>query len=342
MHHNARRIVVGRCDAFKLIAPRRQQQRQHSTTTSMPQLAPTTPTTVVRTHNASAGCIDYARGWAWQQVLLQRRLAARRRETQLSQVKSAAAHDHDTILLFQHHPVYTLGRGADERYISFLQDDEHAREQLSRQNRGSARLTMDQTSSSSSSSFLLPDHEWVHSLCASSSPVVAPNGVPIFRVERGGEVTFHGPGQLVVYPMLDLARGQQQPPGFQKDLHWFLHRIEEVLVQTLRRYDIAAVRDDAHTGVWVGGDKVAAVGVTASRWITSHGLALNVCPDLSYFDTAVILPCGIAGRGVSSMAEILRQRGESHCPSVPQVAQVVLDCMQNVFQIEIENGECLR
>ena len=107
---------------------------------------------------------------------------------------------------------------------------------------------------------------------------MALNGVPIYHVERGGEVTFHGPGQLVVYPLLDLRR-----PPYKQDLHWYLQMVEEVVIQTLLAYEIKGYRDDINTGVWVGKEKVAAVGVTSSRWITTHGFALNVSPDQSFF-----------------------------------------------------------
>ena len=86
----------------------------------------------------------------------------------------------------------------------------------------------------------------------------------------------------------------------------------------------------------MGDNKIAAVGVSASSWISSHGFALNVCPDLNYFDTSVILPCGIEGRGVTSIQQVLKERGETFHPSMEEVAQVVLGSMEDVFQIEIE------
>lgn len=165
---------------------------------------------------------------------------------------------------------------------------------------------------------------------------MAPNGVPIYRVERGGEVTFHGPGQLVVYPLFDLRR---QP--FQQDLHLYLRMVEEVIIRTLREYEIDACRDEINTGVWVDKCKVAAVGVTASKWITTHGFALNINPDLSYFDTSNILPCGIEGRGVTSMHAILKQRGETQIPTIEDVAKVVLENLQYIFEIQIQHTESL-
>ena len=170
------------------------------------------------------------------------------------------------------------------------------------------------------------------------SPVVAPNGVPIYRVERGGEVTFHGPKQLVVYPLLDLQR-----PPLKKDLHWYLRTVEEVVLQTLSHYGIQGSRDEKNTGVWVGEEKVAAVGISSSRWITTHGFAINVDPDLTYFDTSVILPCGIQGKGVTSMGKLLREQDSSSpVPSIQEVSNVVIGVMEHVWGIRLEQAESLR
>lgn len=294
------------------------------------------------------GCIDYARGWAWQQLLLSRRLSHRRSlaADQSSSSSSSAnqqvaqAVDTDIVLLFEHNPVYTLGRGADENHLTFLQKEENSasREKLSRKNRGegSARLSVDRRLLEGG---LLhrSDQEAVDILSRSASPVIAPRDVPIFRIERGGEVTFHGPGQLVVYPLLDL---QREP--YKQDLHWYLRMVEEVILLTLQHYKIDGVRDEINTGVWVGENKVAAVGVSSSRWITTHGFAINVYPDLSYFDTSVIIPCGIDGRGVTSIAEVMKDRGDAKAPSVEDVAAVVLQSIQDVFGIEVKGGETLR
>ena len=146
-------------------------------------------------------------------------------------------------------------------------------------------------------------------------------------------VTFHGPSQLVVYPMFDL---KQEGSAFEADLHWYLRRIEDVILLTLKHYGIDGNRDSINTGVWVGANKIAAVGISSSRWITTHGFALNVDPDLSCFDTSIILPCGIEGRGVTSMAEILRERNLP-IPTLEEVADVVTEKMQNVFDIKISS-----
>ncbi|MDZ8054093.1 MAG: lipoyl(octanoyl) transferase LipB [Aulosira sp. ZfuVER01] len=116
----------------------------------------------------------------------------------------------------------------------------------------------------------------------------------VHRVERGGEVTYHCPGQLVGYPILNLQR-------YQKDLHWYLRQLEEVLIRVLAVYRLQGERIPAFTGVWVEGRKVAAIGIKVSRWITMHGFALNVCPEMEGFTK--IVPCGIPDKPVASLAE---------------------------------------
>jgi lipoyl(octanoyl) transferase len=118
----------------------------------------------------------------------------------------------------------------------------------------------------------------------------------LHRIDRGGEVTYHCPGQLVVYPILNLRRHCQ-------DLHWYLRQLEEVIIQLLALYQLPGERIQGLTGVWIEGKKVAAIGIKVSRWITCHGFALNICPDLSGFDR--IVPCGINDRAVGSMAQFL-------------------------------------
>ena len=121
-------------------------------------------------------------------------------------------------------------------------------------------------------------------------------GVELFEVERGGDVTFHGPGQLVGYPIVDLKRHRL-------DLHWYLRKIEEALINTLAEYDIVAERNPSFTGVWTKGKKIASIGVHARDWVTWHGFALNVTTDLSYFD--LMVPCGIDGVVMTSIAREL-------------------------------------
>ncbi|HXE60180.1 MAG TPA: lipoyl(octanoyl) transferase LipB [Gemmatimonadaceae bacterium] len=122
--------------------------------------------------------------------------------------------------------------------------------------------------------------------------LLAARGVERFEVERGGDVTFHGPGQLVGYPIIDLA-------GHKKDLHWYLRQLEESLIRALARWHIPAERNPGLTGVWTAGRKIASIGVHARDWVTWHGFALNVSVDLSYFD--LMVPCGISGVVMTSM-----------------------------------------
>ena len=150
----------------------------------------------------------------------------------------------DTLVLLEHPPVFTLGRGGDEKYL------------------------------------------------------LNPGSIPVHRIGRGGEVTFHGPGQLVGYPILDLTQHG-------KDVHRYLRQLEEVLISVLSEWNIEAARRNGLTGVWVGVEKIASIGIGVRRWVTLHGLALNVCPDLSYFSS--IVPCGLEGVRMTSMQEVLKR-----------------------------------
>ena len=125
-----------------------------------------------------------------------------------------------------------------------------------------------------------------------SPEALADLGVSVFEAGRGGDVTYHGPGQIVAYPILDLRPDRC-------DVHRYVRDIEEVMIRVCASYGIGAQRVAGLTGVWVGDDKIGAIGIRISRWITSHGLAFNVSTDLSRFD--LIVPCGIAGRGVTSL-----------------------------------------
>jgi lipoyl(octanoyl) transferase len=116
--------------------------------------------------------------------------------------------------------------------------------------------------------------------------------VELHEVERGGDVTFHGPGQLVGYPVIDLKRHRQ-------DLHWYLRQIEEFLIRALATYGLDASREPPHTGVWIEGRKIASIGVHARDWVTWHGFALNVTTDLRFFD--LIVPCGIQAVRMTSL-----------------------------------------
>jgi len=124
----------------------------------------------------------------------------------------------------------------------------------------------------------------------------ANSNVKVFNVERGGDITYHGPGQLVGYPILDLH-------NYQKNISWFMRTLESILIETLSSFDIHANQKEGLTGVWVGDEKIGAQGVRISRWVTMHGFSLNVNTDLSYFDS--IVPCGIVNCGITSMKKLL-------------------------------------
>lgn len=129
---------------------------------------------------------------------------------------------------------------------------------------------------------------------------LAARGVELFEVERGGDVTFHGPGQLVGYPIIDLKRHKQ-------DLHWYLRQVEQVVIDGLVPFGIAGERVAKHTGVWTRNRKIASIGVHARDWVTWHGFALNVTTDLSYFD--LMVPCGIAEVTMTSIEQEIDRRG---------------------------------
>ena len=148
---------------------------------------------------------------------------------------------------------------------------------------------------------------------------LASRGVEFHEVERGGDVTFHGPGQLVGYPIVDLKRHKQ-------DLHWYLRQVEEALIRGLDDLGVGADRHPGMTGVWTQGRKIASIGVHARDWVTWHGFALNVTTDLSFFD--LIVPCGIDG---VVMTSIERETGQS--PESAQVERIVASAFAEVFRL---------
>jgi lipoate-protein ligase B len=179
-------------------------------------------------------------------LTLQRDVAARR---------IAGTLDHDVLLLVEHPPVITLGRGFEPRNLPV------------------ARAAL------------------------------AERGIEVHEIDRGGDVTFHGPGQLVGYPIFDLG-------GHRRDLHWFLRQIEEALIVSLAPFGVVGERSTGYTGVWTRGRKIASIGIHVRQWVTWHGFALNVTTDLSYFD--LIVPCGIPG---VQMTSIQRELGERFPPN---------------------------
>jgi lipoate-protein ligase B len=168
----------------------------------------------------------------------------------------------DVLLLLEHPPVYTLGRGADAA-----------------------------------------------DLCGAPERL----GVPVYRVGRGGGATFHGPGQLVGYPIVRLSGGG-------RDVHRYVRGLEAALVATCERFGVVAAAREGETGVWAGGCKLASIGIGVRRGVTYHGIALNVSTDLSYF--AHIVPCRTSGLAVTSLAQILGTP-----PPLTTVGRVFADCL---------------
>ncbi len=205
--------------------------------------------------------MPYEVAWQWQRD----RLEERRQNPELR----------DVVLLVEHPPVYTLGKGSTTAHLRF--DPER-------------------------------------------SPY------PVVRIERGGEVTHHAPGQLVGYPILNLKRHTP-------DLHLYLRQLEEVLILTLAELGLRGERIAGLTGIWVDGAKVAAIGIKVSRWITMHGFALNVCPDMVGFDH--IVPCGIGDRPVASL--------ERWLPGivVEEVKPIVVRSLEQVFGFRCDNAGSL-
>ena len=160
-----------------------------------------------------------------------------------------------------------------------------------------------------------------HNLLVTDEALSA-KGVERFETDRGGDITFHGPGQVVGYPILRLE-------GSERDVHRYMRNLEECLIRTLQAFGIEGGRNERYTGVWTSQGKVAAMGVHISRWITRHGFALNVDTDLSYYD--LIVPCGIAGRQVTSMERLL-----SLPVSVEEVIKQVAVEFASVFDRELE------
>jgi lipoate-protein ligase B len=198
--------------------------------------------------------VDLGRRGYLETLALQRSLRLRRIDGSLP---------HDLLLLVEHNPVYTLGRGTQQSSLPL----------------SAAELTA--------------------------------RGADVVEIERGGDVTWHGPGQLVGYPIFHLSEHRE-------DLHWYLRTLEEALIQALALLDIPAERVSGKTGVWTGGRKIASLGIHVKQWVTLHGFALNVDPELHWFDA--IVPCGLAGVEMTSVAE---ERGGS-TPTLRREAQAMI------------------
>jgi lipoyl(octanoyl) transferase len=151
---------------------------------------------------------------------------------------------------------------------------------------------------------------------------LAAQGIEVHETGRGGDVTYHGHGQLVGYPIINLKPDRQ-------DVHRYVRDLEEVLIRSIADYGITGARIKGLTGVWVGNEKIAAIGVRIARWITSHGFALNVNTDLNYFQ--MIVPCGITDKGVTSLAKILGRSVD-----LREVAQVAVKHFGEVFERQVK------
>lgn len=151
--------------------------------------------------------------------------------------------------------------------------------------------------------------------------LLAANGVRFFETTRGGDITYHGPGQLVGYPIIHLGEGR-------RDVRRYVTMVEEVLIRTVAAFGITATRTDGKRGIWVGNDKIAAIGVRIARWVTSHGFALNVNTDLEHF--RLITPCGLQGTGVTSLARLTGQTVD-----METVKAIVADRFAEVFEREV-------
>lgn len=147
-------------------------------------------------------------------------------------------------------------------------------------------------------------------------------GIMVERVDRGGEITFHGPGQLVGYPILDLRQHGS-------DLHKYLRHLEEMLIQTIKAFGLTGERVPGRTGVWVGDRKIAAIGIKVSRWVSLHGFALNITNDLAPFRNDFV-PCGIQDKDVTSLAE---QTGPE-CPGRAEVEAVLVEKFAKIFGVD--------
>jgi lipoyl(octanoyl) transferase len=179
---------------------------------------------------------------------------------------------------------------------------------------------------------LLLEHPHVYTLgrnakkenLLTSAEELAARGAQVFEIDRGGDVTYHGPGQLVGYPILDLAQHR-------RDIAWYMRSLEEVLIAVASDYGIEAGRQAGAPGVWVGSNKLAAMGVHISRWVTSHGFAFNINTDLRYFDW--IVPCGLRDKGVTSLQKLLGRQME-----MDEVVEKVAWHFGRVFGMEMAWG----
>ena len=165
------------------------------------------------------------------------------------------------------------------------------------------------------------EHEPVYTLGKNADPnhllQSRDKSINVYNIERGGDITFHGPGQLVVYPILNLAH-------YKKSISWYMRSLEQLIINVLEKFEIKGNRVKDYTGVWVGDKKIAAQGVRLSRWVTMHGFSINVNTDLSFYDG--IIPCGIFDHGVTSIEKELNTAQE-----IDKVKLLVVDSFKEIF-----------
>ena len=154
-----------------------------------------------------------------------------------------------------------------------------------------------------------------------SPEVLAARGINTYHVERGGEVTYHGPGQIVGYPILNLR-------NWRRDVSWYIFNLEEVLIRTLSDFGIEGSRNRLNRGVWVGDSKIGSIGVAITRWVTYHGFSLNVSPDMNHY--RLITPCGLEGTEVTSIERVL-----GGTPDHVRVRDTISRHFQQVFDMEL-------
>lgn len=185
-----------------------------------------------------------------------------------------------------------------------------------------------------SNHFLFVEHDHVFTLGKSgdfsnlliSNSELTHQKATFYKINRGGDITYHGPGQIVGYPILDLDH-------FFSDIHKYLRFLEEIIILTLNYFSIQAERSSGETGVWLDVNtskarKICAMGIRASRWVTMHGFALNVDPDMRFFD--MMVPCGIQGKAVTSM----KQELQDNCPTLSEVKDVLAKNFAHLFEVE--------
>ncbi len=168
---------------------------------------------------------------------------------------------------------------------------------------------------------ILVEHDPVYTLGKNANPdhllQSRDRSIDVFNIERGGDITFHGPGQLVGYPILDLT-------NYKKSVSWYMRSLEQLTIDVLNEFEISANRVEGLTGVWIGDEKIAAQGVRLTKWITMHGFSININTDLSFYDG--IIPCGIFNHGVTSMKEILKRTQK-----MEKVKSLVIDKFNQIF-----------